>query len=71
MLGRYDDGMRLPLGPGDISGFDSSVISITGNKITPLRVGTSQLLVNLPNRIDTLLLRVESEEGGLAVYSDK
>jgi len=67
---RISDGFGPPVGPGDISGFDSSIISITGNQVNPIRVGRSMMLVKLPNRIDTLDLHVKSEKWGLAVYSE-
>jgi hypothetical protein len=63
------DGFGLPVKTGDISGFDSSIISITGNRVNPLRVGRTLMLVKLPNRIDTLGVNVKSEEGCLAVSS--
>jgi len=67
---RYDDGF-LSIKPGDIYDYDSSLVKITGNKKFPLQIGTSRMLVRLPTRIDTSIVRVESEEWGLAVYSGK
>lgn len=67
---RYHDALLRLNSPGDLFGFDSSMIRISGDQIIPRRAGIVPLLVKLPNRVDRLTLRVESEEWGLAVYRE-
>jgi hypothetical protein len=66
-IGRYNDAFYRLRAEGDLFGFDTSIISVSGNRLIPHRAGTSPLYVRLPAGIDTLSVTVEAT---LAVYGE-
>ncbi len=65
---KYEDGFRIIEADRDVSGFDSAIVSFSGNQVIPRKEGTTQAIVKLPNNNEIVQLEVVREDWGLAVY---
>jgi hypothetical protein len=69
---RYNDGFyRLGTAAGDLVALDTSIISVSGNRLIPHHVGVCRMLATLPTGTNRFTVRVVSEDDGLAVYQDE
>ena len=62
------DGICTPKELIDVSGYDTSIVSISAGRILPRKPGKTKVRATLPSGVDSLYLQILREEWGLSVH---
>jgi hypothetical protein len=65
---RHQDGIITDIPSKNIKGYDTSILTLSGDQILPHKVGKTRFIIYFKNGIDTLEVEVEKKQSVFAVH---